>query len=675
MTLVIIFILICISGVLLIPFLPVKMKGIAAMAAILINTIISGYLAVLSLTGQLISYSMPGSLITGPIPIRIDALSGWFILIINFVFISGGWYGLFYMKAYRDQRKKISMHAIAFLLLHASMVILTAVQNSMVFLIAWEVMMLSAFICVIFEHEKEITLKAGINYLVQSHISVVLLIAGFLWVSYKTGSYDFQAITAFSSSQTGAGALFLFILFFVGFAIKSGFVPFHTWLPYAHPAAPAHISGIMSGVLIKIGIYGILRMLLLIKADFTAIGYIILTISVISGLYGVMLAIVQHDLKKLLAYHSVENIGIIGIGIGIGCIGLGSGNMLIASLGFAGALLHTLNHALFKSLLFYTAGMVYQATHTLNIENLGGLIKKMPQTAVLFLIAAVAISGIPPFNGFISEFIIYTGLYSWLQSASLSSLFVILFMILGLVLIGGLALLCFTKAFGIVFLGTARKELTHEIKEGPFLQFLPLYFIAFFILFIGLCPQLFLNILKWPVGLFTGIPVFANDSFHGKAFGAMKSISWALGGFILLTLIIWSIRKWVLHKRPVSVGPTWGCGYIAPTAKMQYTAGSFVRSYSKLNKSTLLFSKHEKDVIGLFPAEGHYESHAYDKLEKWLIDMPVKAIKSFLKRFLFLQNGSLQSYILYGAIFIIGVMLIPMIFDKISLFIEFLKQL
>ncbi len=669
------FILICLTSVLLIPLLNVKMKGITALAAIVTNALISGYLAVQSLTGHSIIYIFQGSFITGPIPIRIDELSGWFILMFNIVFISGGWYGLFYMKAYEHQRAKISLHTIAFVLLHSALLGLVVIQNSIAFLVAWEVMMFSAFIAVIYENEKKVTLKAGINYLIQSHICVVLLVAGFLWVSSKTGSYDFLAITTFSSSLARPEALFLFMLFFIAFAIKAGFVPFHTWLPYAHPAAPAHISGIMSGILIKSGIYGILRMVLLIEADFSVIGYIILTISVISGLYGVMLAIVQHDLKKLLAYHSVENIGIIGIGIGIGCIGIGSGNAVIASLGFAGALLHTLNHALFKSLLFYTAGIVYQATHTLNIEHLGGLIKKMPQTAALFLISAVAISGIPPFNGFISEFIIYSGLYQWLQTASLSTLIFILSLILGLVMIGGLAILCFTKAFGIVFLGSPRRELHHEVKEAPFLQLLPLYFIAFLILFIGTFPQLFLNFLKGPVGLFTGIRGIAADPFNGTSFEAMKTISLAVWGLILLAMIIFSIRKWVLLKRTVSIGPTWGCGYTSPTAKQQYTAGSFVRSYVKLNKPTLLFSKTEKDVTGIFPSEAHYESHAYDKLEKWLIDKPVFAFKAFLGRFLFLQNGSLQFYILYGVLFIIGVISIPVIFDTLTWLIDFLKRL
>ncbi|MEI6898407.1 MAG: proton-conducting transporter membrane subunit [Bacteroidota bacterium] len=675
MTLIIVFISICGTAILIIPFIHVKMKGVVAIAAIGLNTLISGYYAVQSLIGPAICYTLQGSVVTGAIPIRIDALSGWFIIIVNFVFISGGWYGLFYMGAYQFQRKKISLHAIAFLLLHTSLISLLVIQNSIVFIIAWEIMMFSAFICVIFEHEKEGTLKAGINYLIQSHISVVLLVTGFLWVSFKTGSYDFRAIMTFSATQTGPGALILFLIFFIGFAIKSGFVPFHTWLPYAHPAAPAHISGIMSGVLIKCGIYGIFRMLLLIHADFTTIGYIILSFSAVSGLYGVMLAIVQHDLKKLLAYHSVENIGIIGLGIGIGCIGLGNGNMVIASLGFAGALLHTLNHALFKSLLFYTAGMVYQAAHTINVERLGGLIKKMPQTAMLFLIAAVAITGIPPFNGFISEFIIYTGLYHCLQGASLNSLIFILFLILGLVLIGGLAMLCFTKAVGIVFLGNTRKEFHHDIKEGPFLQFLPLYFIAFFILMIGLCPQLILKLLQGPVILLTGSLGVANMPFPAPSFRALTSISFAVWGLVILIIILFYLRKWALHKRQVSIGPTWGCGYQMPTAKMQYTAGSFVRSYTKLNKSTLLFAKKEKGVTGLFPEESHFESHAYDKFEKWLIDKPINVLKSFLNRFLFLQNGSLQSYILYGVLFIIGVIFIPMIYDKISLVIDFLKRL
>ncbi|MFZ4401384.1 MAG: proton-conducting transporter membrane subunit [Bacteroidales bacterium] len=668
------FIVIVITFSFLIPFVKVNGKAILVFSAILINALASSYLAINALGGEKSEFIFPGSIVTGIIPLRIDALSAWFMLIINFVFLTGSFYGLFYMNAYKKQLNNLSLHAIAFLLLHTALISLCVIQNSFVFLIAWEVMAISAFLLIIFEHEKTATIKAGINYLIQSHVSIVFLMLGFIGVAYKTGSYDFNAIAAYTHANPSI-AIFLFLCFFIAFAIKAGFVPFHTWLPYAHPAAPAHISGIMSGVIIKIGIFGILRLLLITHPDYTKVGYIILIISVISGLYGVMLAIIQHNLKKLLAYHSIENIGIIGIGIGIGCIGLGAGNQLIANIGFAGALLHTLNHALFKSLLFYTAGNVYQATHTLNVEHLGGLIKKMPQTAVLFLIAAIAICGIPPFNGFISEFLIYTGLFQWMQQASLFSSIAIVFTMLGLVMIGGLAMLCFTKAFGIVFLGNPRQEFHHEIKEAPFIQLLPLYFITILIICIGIFPVFFIQMLSRPVLLFTTDLFPSNQIIQLKSFEVLQPISWAMWGLILLILIVYSIRKLIISKSNQSIQPTWGCGYTAPTARIQYTANSFVRPYRKLFRPFLLLFKDTKEIEGIFPGKVNYITHPYDKLEEFLIDRPIRAFKSLLSRFLFLQNGKLQFYILYGIIFIVAVICIPLFYEKIINFIEFLKQL
>jgi len=669
------FLAVAILVILLIPFLKVKGKGIVLLTAIVLNALLSGSFALQALAGQFFEFTFQGSLITGPVNIRIDALSAWFILIINFIFIAGGFYGFFYMKVYQSQKNELSLHSIAFFLLYAALISLCVIQNSLVFLIVWEVMAISAFLSVIFEHEKMATIKAGLNYLIQSHVSILFLMFGFIWVAFKTGSYDFSAVTSYTSEHPGATGILLFLIFFVGFGIKAGFVPFHTWLPYAHPAAPSHVSGVMSGVMIKIGIFGILRMITLIQVDLYAVGLIILGFSVVSGLYGVMLAIMQHNLKKLLAYHSIENIGIIGMGIGIGCIGMGIGNNMLATLGFAGALLHTLNHALFKSLLFFTAGNIYQATHTMQIEHLGGLIKKMPQTAVLFLIAAIAISGIPPFNGFISEFIIYRGFYFWLQDAMLGSLMTIVFSVLALVLIGGLALLCFTKAFGIVFLGTARKKFHPEIKEVPFLQLLPLYLITFLIVSIGVFPQYFLNALSNPVSILTGIPQSSGILFQSNIADTLQPLNWGIWIFILIIMVIFFLRKFALQNRKVAIESTWGCAYIAPTEKLQYTAGSFVRAYSKIFKPILLSSKDESDVEGIFPSGGKYETHIYDRIEKYLIDNPLAAYKSLLGRFLFLQNGKLQFYILYGIIFIVSVIVVPFFYHQIVLLIEFIKQI
>lgn len=675
MNLVIVFTLLPFAGMLLIPFLKVNSKGVFTFALMLINILISDYLAVRSLTGEAISMMLPGSYVTGSIAIRIDALASWFILIINVVFITGGFYGLLYMKKWREHKNELTLHSISILLQHATIVSICVIQNSFAFLLAWEILALTSFVVIIFEHEHIATIKAGINYLIQAHFSIIFLMIAFIWVASKTGSYDFQSITSYSSSIPGSASILLFVFFFIAFAIKAGFVPFHTWLPYAHPAAPSHVSGIMSGVIIKIGIYGILRMLLIVKTDMVTVGYLILSISVISGLYGVMLAIIQHNLKKLLAYHSIENIGIIGIGIGLGCIGLGKGNEILAALGFAGALLHTLNHSLFKSLLFYAAGNVYQATHTMDIEKLGGLVKRMPQTTVLFLVAAIAICGLPPFNGFISEFIIYTGLYNWLANATLISLLAAIFSATALALVGGLAMLCFTKAFGIVFLGSERSKLPDTCHEAPFLQLLPMYLLAVIILLIGLFPSAFIGLLLKPVSLFTNNETLLLNSVTGNTMHVMQSIS--LASWLLITLVVFiiAVRRYIIKRHAFSTGPTWGCGFVAPVAKAQYTAGSFVRTYSKLFAPFLLIGKHEEEIKGIFPMQAKYHTHPYDELEKWLIDNPLKANKSFMGRFLFLHNGKLQFYILYGVLFILAVLSIPLLYRSVESFMIFLKQL
>lgn len=658
-----------------IPFLSTKWRGIVAYIAVLISASLTSYIAITALNGQPVTYTFIGNSITGAIPISIDALSAWFILIINFTFITGGLYGMYYMKEYLHQKQNITMHAVAFVLLYTALQSLCAIQNSIVFLIAWEIMALSAFVLVIFEHNKVSTIKAGINYLIQSHISIIFLLLGFIWVAAKTGSYSFSAISQFTSEHSSAVSLMLFIFFFIGFAIKAGFVPFHTWLPYAHPAAPAHVSGIMSGVLIKIGIYGILRVILLLNVNLVIIGYIIIIFSVLSGIYGVMLAIIQHNLKRLLAYHSIENIGIIGLGIGIGCVGLGTSNSIVASLGFAGALLHTLNHSLFKSQLFFTAGIVYQATHTVQIEKLGGLIRKMPQTSLLFLIAALAIAGLPPFNGFISEFLIYCGLYNWLPNSVGGVLIPIIFSILALVLIGGLALLCFTKAFGVVFLGNSRHTFKHEINEAPFGQLLPLYFITALIIAIGIFPNIFLSIVSKPLLLFTSLnPSMASAGISGSS-SILQAISISFVSLILLTTAVYFIRRLALKRQTVTADSTWGCGYTGDSSKMQYTANSFARSYAKLFRFIFLVFKKEKSVSRIFPSHAEFDTVPYDKIESRLIDRPLISIRFFLGKFTFLQNGRLQNYIINGIAFILAIILIPLLFEKIMQLIDLLKQL
>jgi len=666
---------IVLSAAVAILFVSARLKWILTVSTIVIFGIISSTIAVNALLGNTYDILMNGTLLFGEVPIRVDALSGWFILVINFTMITGVIYGFSYMKSYRERKSENTLHCIAFIFVQFALVGICSVQNGFIFLLLWELMAISVFILVIFEHEKPETIKAGINYLVQSHFSIVFIMFGFIYVASKTGSYGFDAVSDFSKQQSTLQGTALFLFFFIGFAIKAGFVPFHTWLPYAHPAAPTHVSGIMSGVVIKIGIYGMLRMLLLIKTDYTTIGYIILIISTFTGIYGVMLATIQHNLKKLLAYHSIENIGIIGMGIGIGCIGLGATNKWMAILGFSGALLHTLNHSLFKSLLFYSAGNIYQATRTVNIERLGGIIKRMPQTAFLFLVAAIAICGLPPLNGFISEFLILGGLYNWVFSANLISLITIVFAIGGLVLIGGLALMCFTKAFSIVFLGNSRNGEAGDINERGIWQLLPMYLTVSLMIAIGLFPSVFINVLQRPVNLFTHNVIFNLNLLKVGAIDSLKIVNWLFFGFILFILGVLWLRKYMNKRNVIETGMTWACAYGAPKSKLQYTASSFVRSYSKLAKPVLDIEKTEVEVVEVFPANKHYETDPYDKIERIFIDKPLRLLNRILDRFLFLQNGHLQRYILYGIIFITGVICLPLIIERILKIIHFLNNL
>lgn len=667
--------LIGILAILSFPFLKTKGRGLITLGITAVQAIISFLVAISVFKNGSSVFTYPGSFVTGQIPVQIDYLSAWFMLVISFTFLTGAWYGLYYMKKYKDQTDNLALHAISFILLYTSIIDICLVQNGLVFLVVWEIMALSSFITIIFEHNKKETVRAGINFLIQSHVCILFLTMAFMWVKVKTGSFNFAAISAYTSAEPAVTGIGLFLLFFFGFAIKAGFVPFHTWLPLAHPAAPAHISGIMSGVIIKIGIYGILRMLLLIRSDMVFLGYFILAISVITGVYGVMLAIVQHNLKKLLAYHSIENIGIIGIGIGLGCLGLGYDSQILVVCGFGGALLHTLNHSLFKSLLFYCAGIVYQTTHTMDIEKMGGLLKHIPRTGYLFLIGSLAICGLPPFNGFVSEFFIYTGLFNGLQSNDFLFIMALLFSILGLVVIGGLALICFTKAFGIIFLGNSRDQERKNFAGEKPRKIYPLYIIAFAILIIGLFPVILAPALVKTTQLYMSAAMIPTAPAFTEMLGNLTSVGWYSLGFIVLTALLYLTRHILTSKRSSSVEATWGCGYTGDSGKMQYTASSFVRSYRKLAGSFLMIKKEKSEASGLYPEYINQETHPDDRVENWFIDKPLQLTRRFLNKFVFLQNGNIQAYILYGFIFIGLVILVPVIIEKIVVLFNFLNQL
>jgi formate hydrogenlyase subunit 3/multisubunit Na+/H+ antiporter MnhD subunit len=580
----------------------------------------------------------------GDITLLIDPLSAFFVAVISVMSFLSSLYAIGYLKPYLEQKKSTASHIFFLNTLVASMLLVVTVQNALFFLIVWEIMSLSSFFLVIFESEKKEVMSAGLQYLVTMHVSVLFIMAGFILLSNKSGSFDFNT---FKVSST------VFMLFFVGFGIKAGFVPFHIWLPQAHPAAPTHVSGMMSGVMIKTGMYGILRMLLIMGMPTLSISYFVLAISVITALFGILYAVAQHDIKKLLAYSSVENIGIIGIGIGVGMLGLAYHNDLMAFLGFAGAIFHILNHSIFKSLMFFGAGSVYQRTHTRNMEKLGGLVKIMPYTAVLFLIGSLAITGLPPLNGFISEFLIYLGM---LHSFQVHQPLVLITLALGaasLALVGTLALLCFTKMFSIVFLGSPRSEKIAGMVKGdvPVVMIIPMCVLALFPIIIGIFPQHIFYLLKTIIRSFVGDQQLATAT--GPYMNILGNISIGCLSFILLVVLIYGVRTILIRNKSVYQHNTWACGYNNVNERMQYSASSYVGLFLSFLTPFFIKRFNIRKPKETFPKEARFEMRVYDIIEFYLIHPLVKTNKKFLALFHWIQSGSTQQYILYGLIFLI----------------------
>ena len=594
--------------------------------------------------------------ITGNVDFIIDPLTAFFLIVISIMSSLGVLYANGYMKPYLNKGMNVSSHCFFLMMLIASMTMVVTVQNALFFLIVWEIMSLSSFFLVIFEGEKKEVLKAGIKYLVYMHLSVIFIMAAFILLNIKTSSLNFGAYAYYLHNDASMANL-IFLLAFVGFGIKAGFVPFHNWLPDAHPAAPSHVSGIMSGVMIKTGIYGILRFLLFVGTPSKMISYTVLTIAVISALYGVLYAVTQQDLKRLLAYSSIENIAIIGIGIGVGMLGLTYGNPYVAVLGFAGGILHILNHSIFKELMFFAAGSVYLKTHTRNMELLGGLMKKMPYTGLLFIVGSIAICGLPPFNGFIGEFLIYAGMIMGIPASEISLFLVLILSIAALGMVGTMAMLCFTKAAGITFLGNPRTECVEHVNEDvPKVMLIPMVILAFLAFFIGMFPQYFISIVMWPVSMLVNVDKYAAnpalDEVFKNTFGLILSdFSWFFLIFFAVVAVMFIVK--LIVNRKARISNTWGCGYNRLNNHVQYTGSSYANLFISTLKPLFKRVSHIKKPKELFPKEAYYELEIEDIEEAYIVKPLVRWDEKFLTKFERIQNGNIQQYILFGLIFLI----------------------
>jgi|WetSurMetagenome_2_1015567.scaffolds.fasta_scaffold00008_124 hydrogenase-4 component B len=600
--------------------------------------------------GATLAWHSPWSMPFGSFSLTLDPLSALFLVPLFILSSLGSFYAVEYTK--NDGNKGLQW--LFYNVLVASMAFVVTASNGLLFLVAWEIMSLSSFACVLSRYEKQESQEAAWIYLIATHIGTAFLLLFFLIAGSKAGGLDFADFSRAAFSPALSGVLFASGL--IGFGSKAGFVPFHVWLPRAHPAAPSHVSALMSGIMIKMGIYGIVRSLTFLGRFQEWWGIALILIGSISGVLGVLLAIGQHDLKKLLAYHSVENIGIIALGLGAGILGACFDIPQLAVLGFCGGLLHVVNHALFKGLLFLGAGAVLHSTGTAHIESLGGLIKKMPSTAFAFLVGSMAICGHPPLNGFISEFFIYVAGFNGLRSHHVPVFAATALTMASLALIGGLAVACFTKAFGTVFLGEPRTAVPVRKDAGPFMR-IPMFVLCALCLVIGALSWLLVPVLVNPVHLVTSIPERDVRSGISLFTGSLAGISAGCLVFLGVAAVAFIIRKGLLSKKRAAASPTWDCGYIAPNPRMQYTASSFAQPLVLFFRN-VLFPRQKTNTRPVpFPGEWSFHSHVPDILLDNVYIPFFTVLGRILSKLRWLQGGKVHVYVLYIALTLIALLI------------------
>jgi hydrogenase-4 component B len=596
----------------------------------------------------------------GSFTIGLDPVTGLFLLPVYGLSAASSLYGGTYLRhaLHNTPAGRAGASWLAFHLLSASMVLVLLARNGVLFLAAWETMTLASWYLVTIEDAVEKNRAAGITYLVASQIGTVCLLAFFALLGAHAapggpaGALDFARFGGLAVGPSAAA----FLLALVGFGTKAGLVPLHVWLPEAHPAAPSHVSALMSGVMIKMGVYGLVRTLLILGPGPAWQGWVMLAVGAVSGVLGVLLALAQHDLKRLLAYHSVENIGIICLGLGLGMLGTTAGAPLMALLGYAGALLHVINHAIFKGLLFLGAGSVAASTGTRDIEQLGGLLKRMPVTAAAFLAGSVAICGLPPLNGFVSEFLVFSAGLRDLLAPGASEVLAGTIAVGTLALIGGLAAACFTKAFGIVFLGEPRSSDAVRAAEPAAPMLVPMLGLAVLCAGIGFLGGFAVRLASAPAALLAGLEPPDAASLLVPAAMSLGRVALVSAGAVALIALLVGLRSLLLSRKEVRKAVTWDCGYAKPTARMQYTASSFAAPLLGMFRRLFPSAARSAAPEDLFPEDSRFDTHHVDAIDHRLVRpgfAAVGRIAAYLRR---LQHGRLRWYVLYIALALVALL-------------------
>jgi hydrogenase-4 component B len=603
--------------------------------------------------GGSVSWSVPSSVPLLDVGFRLDPLSAIFTLALGVVAIAVSIYSFGYTSALTARRSAVLGFFFNLELLSLSAVF--TASNALFFLIAWEVMALSAYCLVSFDHRREETRGAGILFFVMSHVGTGFLIIGFLALYSMSGSFDFVKFHVTPAPlQYGV----LFTLFLVGFGLKAGIVPLHIWLPAAHPVAPSNVSALMSGIVVKTGIYGLMR----VYFDFLGTpplwaAFLILAVGVSSGLLGILYALMEKDLKRLLAYSTIENVGIILMGLGASLFFSAISKPALAALALFGSLAHVMNHAMFKTLLFLAAGSVLHGTGTRDMERMGGLIRRMPATAVLFLIGAVAISGLPPLNGFVGEWFIYQALLAGFGTTP--SLTKLIFPVAGswLALTGALAATAFVKSFGISFLALPRSSQAEQAHESHWTMLVGMGIPALSCVVLGVGATWFLPSLDSITGQLLGVrssaSIISSNGFVLTS-GALRGGSVSTLMIAILLTILWLTAVLVglagFRRANRRAGPAWDCGLPGLTADNEYTATAFSKPL-RMIFAALYQPKREIqqqfDVSPYYPKAIVFESGVAQTFESRLYEPLKEKVLERANRFRAIQAGSIHAYLAY----------------------------
>lgn len=625
------------------PGLFIRRAGTGQLLAMVITFVaaiwgMSGALKILG-GAPTVPYLLDWPLPFGACTFSADSLSALFLLPLLLAAVCSALYGRAYLPAAAQPLRERRVTFFSGLLLAAMGLVLMA-RNGMLLLMVWEVMALSSWMLLMTDQQDAEVQRAGTVYLLATHTGSLALYLLFALLRSYTGSFAFPVPHSLVTTPLITAVMLLAAL--AGFGAKAGIMPLHIWLPGTHANAPSHVSALMSGIMLKVGLYGIIRTVAFFQEQPAWFGWLVLLLGAVSALVGIVLASYQRDLKRLLACSSIENVGIICIGLGMALVGMRAHDRILVVFGLTGAFVHMLNHALFKPLLFFGSGAIIHATGTRMIDRMGGLAQTLPRTAPLFLVGTLAICGLPPLNGFVGELFLYFGAFS---DTLYSSLPVITFIAPVLALVGALAVLTFVKLYGTVFLGETRDPTGRIGHEAPLLMLLPMGLLAGLCLLAGVDAPLLVQLVRPAVTDYAAIPPLLFTQVAEAV--PLRQLVWFNLGLLLSMALVWLVWRLLVQRHPAAVTRTWGCGYLAPTRRMQYTGSSFSAFAAGLFTGGKGPTGCPLGTAGLFPTSGRLLPVAGEfMLDRLIIPMfhGIDWCLAWLRR---AQSGHLYLYMLY----------------------------